>query len=109
MNEALKLVLALAGLLIASGLLTYFTKPAEYLPATTARKKKRHKKTQLRDAQPYLTDDGFVALDVEGQRYNAKTKRSERVTDQPQETLSADLGQSLTDRNAALHGESSEV
>ncbi|QJW89032.1 hypothetical protein HNV11_06335 [Spirosoma taeanense] len=75
MDEQLKLILALLGLLVASGLLTYFTKPSPYMPVET--KRKRKKKIRLRDAQPYLTEDGFVALNIDRPYAKVKTQSSE--------------------------------
>lgn len=73
------MVCAIGGLLIASGLLTYLTKPAE---ATSYEiKKKRKKKIRLHDAQPYLTEEGFVALNLDkkqpGRAYTPEEPRME--------------------------------
>ncbi len=70
MQEEWRIVCAIGGLLIASGLLTYLTRPAEVTPYET--KKRRKKKIRSRDGQPYLTEEGFVAL-------NQDKKPSERV------------------------------
>lgn len=56
------MIYGLIGLLIGSGLLTWFTKPPHSETVVTKRVKKPKNKTQLRDAQPYLTEDGFVSL-----------------------------------------------
>ena len=68
MQEEWRLVYAIGGLLIASGLLTYLTKPAEAAPFGT--RKKRRKKIRLRDARPYLTEEGFVALNIDKEQAN---------------------------------------
>lgn len=52
----------LLGLIIASSLLTWLTKPYYYESVLPKRQKKHKSKRRLRDAQPYLTEDGFVDL-----------------------------------------------
>ncbi len=83
MKEELKLAWALVGLLIASGLLTYFTRPTEHIVTTAVkdRKKKRDKKLRLENAQPYMTEEGFVALDIDNRRAKSSyiPKTSKRV------------------------------
>jgi|SRR5919202_2602683 hypothetical protein len=68
MHEEVRLMWGIIGLVIASGILTYFTKPSENISVSERRKKKRNKKLRLRDAQPYLTEDGFVALTSDDKR-----------------------------------------
>ncbi|ADB41234.1 hypothetical protein [Spirosoma linguale] len=50
------MIYGLFGLLLASMLLARLTKPSNYAPASSKRRKKKNK-LRLRDAQPYLQDE----------------------------------------------------
>lgn len=66
----------LLGLIIASSLLTWLTKPFYYESALPKRPKKHKRKMRMRDAQPYLTEDGFVGLN----------RNWDRLPDKPEQT-----------------------
>lgn len=53
MNEEIRWVYGLLGLIIASSLLTWLTKPYYYESVLPKRQKKHKSKRRLRDAQPY--------------------------------------------------------
>jgi hypothetical protein len=56
MNDELKMIYGILGLLFASGLLTWLTKPAYFEPVYRKRRKKNKTKLRLQDKQPYLTE-----------------------------------------------------
>ena len=62
MNDELKMIYGILGLLLASGLLTWLTKPSYFEPVYPRRRKKNKTKLRLQDKQPYLTDNNAVGL-----------------------------------------------
>ncbi|MCX6212906.1 hypothetical protein [Spirosoma sp.] len=50
------MIYGLFGLLLASVMLAWLTKPSNYAPVPSKRRKKKNK-LRLRDAQPYLQDE----------------------------------------------------
>ncbi|MDB5243203.1 MAG: hypothetical protein JWP57_3828 [Spirosoma sp.] len=62
------MIYGLLGLIFASSLLTWLTKPFYHESVLTKRSKKHKSKMRLRDAQPYLTEDGFVGLQMNRNR-----------------------------------------
>ncbi|RIV19032.1 hypothetical protein DYU11_26405 [Fibrisoma montanum] len=73
--EATKLTLTLLGLLIASGLLTYFTRNDQPAFINEPRKKKHHKKERKRELQPRLLENGVVVLSSEREKRLWKEKQ----------------------------------
>lgn len=53
------MIYGLLGLLLASVLLTWVTKPSNYAPVPSKRRKKKNK-LRSRDARPYLKDEPFT-------------------------------------------------
>ena len=62
MNDELKMIYGVVGLLLASGLLTWLTKPSYFEPVYPKRKKRNITKLRLQNKQPYLAENGSVAL-----------------------------------------------
>lgn len=62
MNDELKLIYGVLGLLLASGLLTWLTKPSYFEPEYPKRRKKNKTRLRLQNNQPYLTEHGTPVL-----------------------------------------------
>ncbi|CCH51247.1 hypothetical protein BN8_00163 [Fibrisoma limi BUZ 3] len=77
--EATKLALALLGLLLASGLLTYLTRNDKPAFIDRPRRKKYQKKERKRELQPRLLENGVVVLSSD--REKRLWKQKQRVED----------------------------
>jgi hypothetical protein len=78
MNDEIRMIYGLIGLIIASSLLTWLTKPFYYESVLPKRHKKHKSKIRMRDAQPYLTEDGFVGLNMNRDRLSDKSEQPDQ-------------------------------
>lgn len=91
MNEDIRIVYGLLGLIMASGLLTWLTKPFYHESVLPSRPKKQKRKMRLRDAQSYLTEDGFVDLNKDRNRLSDKPERSDYESNRENNTPNSKL------------------
>jgi hypothetical protein len=91
MNDEIRMMYGLFGLIIASGLLTWLTKPFYHETVLPKRHKKHKRKMRLRDAQPYLTEDGFVDLNKGRDRLSDKPEQSDYESNRENNTPNSKL------------------
>lgn len=62
MNEEMKLIIGMIGLLVASGLITWSAQPSEFAPVPSKRKRIRKTKVRLKEMAPYRNSHDGVVL-----------------------------------------------